>query len=536
MAINYNITFIDEMIQGSGDELDLGSRNLIHIKEPANLNAKLVTNEPGPIDDVRKDNRTIIDFELDGGFLYIGDKEYHLYRTKTTDVVYLPDGQRDLLLKDFPNGYSHIGVYGPFYEQEFCGIYLDELITQKKVMFSKYLNEVDQNPYPADPPDTYEPEVPVDAYSPDITGCYPLPIGPESPLAQCYTYWEPIRPFNPLNPLSFDYDLFENKIHFRDETRSGYYIVEYEHTTLKTLTGSNFNPLVRITSEGFLVLSPELGDKSPDKINVINVTNPDNLNRIQIVFEVRNFRNNILKNIRIRVRLAQKFFDQDGNPIPVEVSEYNEYYTKFKVVELKDYERIIIENNVVMGHLDPFQEEVILKTEGIISNSIDREYGYDVWIDINSDGIGVIYFMMPQIKAPEVSVSMEFLNTESTILKTISLKNNNSIEGDTVIFDGQENFTYQVVSISRVGETGTAVLRGIRSLIDLEIYTVRTFAEYGTAGLPLRRTKILSYDIQGDTIWITFTSQQRDGDFIIVRSQNLERNYITLDSSSIYGI
>ncbi len=170
MAINYNITFIDEMIQGSGDELDLGSRNLIHIKEPANLNAKLVTNEPGPIDDVRKDNRTIIDFELDGGFLYIGDKEYHLYRTKTTDVVYLPDGQRDLLLKDFPNGYSHIGVYGPFYEQEFCGIYLDELITQKKVMFSKYLNEVDQNPYPADPPDTYEPEVPVDAYSPDITG------------------------------------------------------------------------------------------------------------------------------------------------------------------------------------------------------------------------------------------------------------------------------------------------------------------------------------------------------------------------------
>jgi hypothetical protein len=139
---NPEIVILQDGIQGTGDQLDVRSQNLIHIKEPENLNVDAlcfrgIFNQTG---DLVQDNRTIIDFEVEPGFFYVGDKEYNLFSQKVTDVI-KPDADGNLQLMDHPNGYSHIGLYGPFTEADFGGFYRDELIEKQKVLYSKYLNE-----------------------------------------------------------------------------------------------------------------------------------------------------------------------------------------------------------------------------------------------------------------------------------------------------------------------------------------------------------------------------------------------------------
>src|SRR6185436_16272723 len=271
------IVLLDDMIQGSGDSPDILTEGLIHIKTPENLNVDPLCFR-GIFDDkgnLVQDNRTIIDFEVAPGFFYIGDKEYFLFSQKVTDVVRLGEDQK-LKLKEYPNGYSHIGLYGPFSEEDFGGFYRDTLITDEQPIFSKYLNETS----------------PLYRYSEsgynlcyDTSGFYPLGIPPEIPLGQCFTYWEPARQTNPLDPTTYSHDIMRNEIELlvapikklsdtehipATDPTAQFYIAEYERTVLRTLTGSNFNPMSRITNEGFLVINPDIETKIPDRIQIVD--------------------------------------------------------------------------------------------------------------------------------------------------------------------------------------------------------------------------------------------------------------------------
>ena len=191
----YNLNLKDKFTNGSGDSLDLCTKNLIHLKEFKNINK---FSNPLFKED-NSNNITLIDFEVSPGFFYVGDKEFYLFSEKVTDVV--KSTNKILKLKSNPNGYSHLGLYGPFNIEDFAGIYSEELLEKNKILKSLYLNENKDYSY-----DGTEYGY---MYNPDI---YPLVFRPEVPISICYTYWELEHKWKPKNPLLY-FHILEYKFH-----------------------------------------------------------------------------------------------------------------------------------------------------------------------------------------------------------------------------------------------------------------------------------------------------------------------------------
>lgn len=541
------VVMIPDMIQGSGDKPDLYSGNLIHIKEPENLNIDptCFRGVVGLDGDVTQDNRTIIDFEVNPGFFYIGDKEYYLHSQKVTEVVEvdLTESDPKIILKDYPNGHSHIGLFGPFDLEDFGGVYLDELITNKKVMYSKYLNE-------AGPLYRFA-ETGYDICF-DSSGMYPLSVPPEIPISQCFTYWEPLRISNPLDPSTYIYDIFHNQLRlttlpvkplYSFETPipefvdKKYFIVEYERSALKALTGDNFNPMSRITRPGFLVLNPDLDPKIPDRVRIVDQSNRTAGGMTTVVFEIYNFRNNLIKNLTIDAWITRSFTDNLNLPVDVVVGEYNEYYTQYNLLNPSPSERFLFENGFLLNSIAANQDKVILKTEGLISGSSNGPFDYSTRCTVNKDGIGILYFMSPLIPAREQDVQISF-GLNGTTLQTFNIRNFNKVDGKLFLFSEVSNFIFSTHDV-RTGPDGETyiLVDGVSSTLNLEIFTASDFVESQVLGRTPRSITIRDISIQGSMLRLDFVLAGADigQNIMILKQIDLGKNFITLDSSSIYG-
>lgn len=541
---NPEIIVLEDGIQGTGDQLDIRSQNLIHIKEPENLNIDALCfrgtfNEQGAL---VQDNRTIIDFEVEPGFFYVGDKEYNLFSQKVTDVIKV-DADGNLQLKDHPNGYSHIGLYGPFVDSDFGGLYHEELIEKQKVLYSKYLNETS----------------PLYRYSEsgysicyDTSGYYPGPIPPEIPIGQCFTYWEPVRKCNPLDPSTYSYDLLGNSIKLlqhpvkrltADEILLEYsddevfYIAEYERSSLKTLTGSNFNPMAHITNEGFLVINPDLDTKIPDRIQIVDPTNRSGSQQTTIVFEAFNFENNLIKNLAVDVTIKRTFIDQVSRPVDYIIKDFNEYYTEYEILNPINEERVILENGSLVFILPANATQMVLKTEGLISGSQYGPFAYNAASLINQDGIGIVYFISPQIEGKEQKVQLDF-SFKGISLKTIEIRNYNFAPGKSILFSETSNFRSEVAPIKRDANGAYILLENVATTLNLSVYTLSDFSESQASGRNPKALILGRFSIDGNFLRtpITLRADQDTEEYAVIHQIDLAKNYITLDSSIIYGL
>lgn len=535
------IRFINEMSAGSGDFPDVASDSMIHIRDLKQLNRtpECVLGAEDVFGDLFVDNRSILDFEVKPGFFYVGDKEYHLYSEKCTEVEYLEQGQLEMKLKGYPNGYSHIGLYGPFEESEFTGVFYDELIDKKKSMHSLYLNEanrfvsaiLDESGFPTG----------VQLCDFDTSGFYPLCFTPFHPLAQCYTYWERDGKCKPINYLRYDFDLFTNSIvrvpsSQNDPLPEGYFIAEYERTTLKTLTGSNWNPIAKRIDEGFLLLSPQTEDQTLDRVNILSISEPTSQNRQIISFEARNFQSNVIKNTAVTIRIVRNFLNELDVPIEASIQEFNEYYSLYTLDNPQPDEHQLYEKGVLLKSVAANQEEMILRTEGLISEQDEGPFLTEITVPISEDGIGIIHFQGPVLEGPEFEVTLQFA-FGSMDLGSYEIRNNNSIDQPSRIHAPDNNFTYEVHPVERLNSNQARLnIENLKTMSNIEVYSILNYMRYSTQGLNLRPVEIVDRNIVGNIVSLDIRMQANEGDYVVVRTFNASPNYIKLDSSFVYGL
>jgi len=539
MIKELNIRIIDKMRAGSGDIVDLHCNSMFHFRDPQELNMSIecVRATEDQYGTIHEDNRTLLDFEVNPGFFHMGDKEYHLYSQKITDVAYVTSKQEAMTLKEYPNGYSHIGLYGPFAESDFSGIFHTELIKNGKTMHSYYLNEANRFARWSGE-SGFDPTLAWCTI--DESGFYPLCFSPFWPVSQCYTYWEPENYCKPRNYLDYDYNLFTNSVdrvleNFTEE-EAGYYIVEYERTTLKALTGTSYNPVSRVVSPGFLTITHDLTSYDAERVNILSISEPGPGGRITISFEIRDFLNNIVSETSVDMDITRVFKDKYEHVLTYTIEDYNEYYTIYRFETVSEADRIIYEHGANVGVLKAFQDVLILKTEGLISSSSDGDFGYDTTIQIGENGMGLAYFLVPSVPAreSEVDLVLTYLGIE---MKKITIRNGNTVLGVAELYSETDNYIYTPIEIySRSGSEVTINVEGLQTLTGLSIYTIKNYAEYEGMGVELKPLRVIRYTLLGNIIRIYTIMAPDDGDYVVVQNMSSAKNYIKMDSSGIYGL
>jgi len=526
-----DIKLIDTIRPGIGDGLEIETTQLIYFKDLLDQN---VTNYEydNATDLFKEDKRNILDFELNPGHYYIGDKEYYLFSEKVTDLVYTTN--KDIPLKGFPNGYAPINLWGPFNEDQFCGTFKDELLVQNKTMTSLYLNESS---------DYYESGFSLE------TLCYPLKYNPYRPISELYSYWNKpsssdesglwesgIWPL-PFHPLDFDYNLWDNKLELNtNSVTPGFYIVEYENTTLKTLTGSSFNPVTALVEEGLLVLSSEKEDNVIDYIKILQTNNQIAFNKFTIIFEAYNFVKNKIINKYVDVSLKRNFYDGNGELLETQIDLYNGFYNKFIINSISSSEREIVENNLVVGTIPAFQNYFVVKNEGLISNEINDNYGFSTKVFINENGLGIIYFQIPSIEAKETEVEINILEDESVIRK-LNINNLNTIKKKSKLLTAGQKYNY-ISLLLKNDENGSYISSTeINNPSEIEIYSNKSFINNLLSSVPLRKNTIndITFIDKEIKFYINVNETDSDIQYYILRYIDNSEDFIFLDSTYIYG-
>lgn len=526
-----DIKLIDTIRPGIGDALELESTQLIYFKDLLDQNVTNYEYDKNT-DLFKEDKRNILDFELNPGHYYIGDKEYYLFSEKVTDVIYTTS--KDIPLKGFPNGYAPINLWGPFTEDVFCGTFKDELLVQNKTMTSLYLNESS---------DYYESGFSL------ATLCYPLKYNPYRPISELYSYWNKptvgdesglwesgIWPM-PYNPLDYDYDLWDNKLQLNtNEITPGFYIAEYENTTLKTLTGSSFNPVTSLVEEGLLVLSSEKEDNKIDYIKILQTNNQVAFNKFTIIFEAYNFVKNKIINKYVDVSLKRNFYDGNGELLETQIDLYNEYYNKFIINSISSSEREIVENDIVIGTIPAFQNYFVVKNEGSISNNLIDNYEFSTKVFINENGLGIIYFQIPSIAAKEVEVELNLLEND-VVLKTLSINNLNTIKKKSKVLTAGQKYNY-ISLLLQTDDIGTYIsTTEINNPSEIEIYSNKSFIDNILNAIPLRKNNInnITFTNKEVKFYISVNESDIDIRYYIVRYIDNSEDFIFLDSTYVYG-
>ena len=145
--------------------------------------------------------------------------------------------------------------------------------------------------------------------------------------------------------------------------------------------------------------------------------------------------------------------------------------------------------------------------------------------------------MSPLIPAREQDVQISF-GLNGTTLQTFNIRNFNKVDGKLFLFSEVSNFIFSTHDV-RTGPDGETyiLVDGVSSTLNLEIFTASDFVESQVLGRTPRSITIRDISIQGSMLRLDFVLAGADigQNIMILKQIDLGKNFITLDSSSIYG-